>query len=70
MAIGLVLHASHRAVFEEAARDLAGVSLQWMVYHHEDEVRALVRDRPAVDGLLLGPVPYANVTICCRPSCR
>jgi hypothetical protein len=61
--IGLVLHASHRAVFEEAARTLAGVSLEWVVYEHEDEVSGMVRQllsRGRTTGLLLGPVPYAK----------
>lgn len=63
MVIGLVIHVSHRAVFEDAARTLAGVNLEWMVYEHEDQVRDTVADRLArqhVDGLLLGPVPYAK----------
>ncbi|MEE6258780.1 helix-turn-helix domain-containing protein [Plantactinospora sonchi] len=63
MVIGLVIHTSHRAVFEDAARTLAGVTLEWVVYEHEDQVRDLVADRLArqhVDGLLLGPVPYAK----------
>ncbi|WP_326559212.1 helix-turn-helix domain-containing protein [Micromonospora sp. NBC_01796] len=63
MVIGLVIHASHRAVFEDAARTLAGVSLEWVVYEHEDEVRVRVDRllaRQRVDGLLLGPVPYAK----------
>ncbi|ROT33373.1 MarR family transcriptional regulator [Micromonospora sp. HM5-17] len=61
--IGLVIHASHRAVFEDAARTLAGVTLEWVVYEHEDAVRDLVGDllaRQRVDGLMLGPVPYAK----------
>lgn len=63
MAIGLVLHASHRPRFEEAARTLTGVTFAWAVYEHEDQIR----DRVAgllrtghVDGLLLGLVPYAR----------
>ncbi|WP_199853046.1 MULTISPECIES: helix-turn-helix domain-containing protein [unclassified Plantactinospora] len=63
MVIGLVIHASHRAVFEDAARTLAGVTLEWVVYEHEDAVRGLVDGllaRQRVDGLLLGPVPYAK----------
>jgi DNA-binding MarR family transcriptional regulator len=61
--IGLVLHASHRAVFEEAARTLSGVQLEWVSYQHEDEIRSQVRellDRQHLDGLLLGQVPYAR----------
>ncbi|MBF9131738.1 MarR family transcriptional regulator [Plantactinospora sp. S1510] len=63
MVIGLVIHASHRTVFEDAARTLAGVTLEWVVYEHEDAVRRLVAGllaRQRVDGLLLGPVPYAK----------
>ncbi|RKR85930.1 hypothetical protein BDK92_0147 [Micromonospora pisi] len=63
MVIGLVIHASHRAAFEDAARTLAGVNLEWVVYGHEDEVAVRVDDllaRRRVDGLLLGPVPYAK----------
>jgi len=63
MVIGLVLHASHRGVFGDAARTLAGVTLEWIVYEHEDAVRDMVAgalDRQHLDGLLLGPVPYAK----------
>jgi hypothetical protein len=63
MVIGLVIHASHRDVFEDAARTLAGVTLEWIVYEHEDAVHGLVGSllaRQRVDGLLLGPVPYAK----------
>lgn len=61
--IGLVLHASHRAVFEDAARTLSGVTLEWVLYEHEDDIRpgvAGLLDRQQIDGLLLGPVPYAK----------
>jgi hypothetical protein len=61
--IGLVLHQSHRAVFEDAARTLRGVTLAWVSYEHEREIREQVRallDRQPIDGLLLGPVPYAK----------
>lgn len=61
--IGLVVHASHRAVFEEAARTLSGVSLEWVVYEHENEVRELVSQllqKQRTAGLLLGQVPYAK----------
>ncbi|HCT80279.1 MAG TPA: MarR family transcriptional regulator [Micromonosporaceae bacterium] len=63
MVIGLVIHASHRAVFEDAARTLAGVTLEWVVYEHEDAIRDKVGNllaRQRLDGLLLGPVPYAK----------
>jgi hypothetical protein len=63
MVIGLVIHASHREVFAHAARTLAGVTLEWIVYEHEDAVRDLVGGalaRQRLDGLLLGPVPYAK----------
>lgn len=63
MVIGLVIHASHHAIFSEAARTLAGATLEWIVYEHEDDVRRLVRATLAkrhLDGLLLGPVPYAK----------
>jgi DNA-binding MarR family transcriptional regulator len=59
--IGLVIHTSRRAVFEEAARTLAGVKFEWIIYHHEHEIRQQVVDlvaRRHVDGLLLGPVPF------------
>ncbi|MBO4209672.1 transcriptional regulator [Micromonospora echinofusca] len=61
--IGLVIHASHRAVFADAARTLAGVTFEWVVYEHEDAVHDLVDallTQQGVDGLLLGPVPYAK----------
>ncbi|GAB3137228.1 hypothetical protein GCM10027290_02590 [Micromonospora sonneratiae] len=63
MVIGLVIHTSHRAAFEDAARTLAGVTVEWVVYEHEDAVHGLVGDlldRRGVDGLLLGLVPYAK----------
>jgi hypothetical protein len=63
MVIGLVLHASHRALFEDAARILTGVTLEWVGYEHEHEIREEVRgllERRPVDGLLLGPVPYTR----------
>ncbi len=63
MVIGLVVHASHRDRFEEAARTLSGATLAWAVYEREDEIRdrvgALLR-RHSVDGVLLGPVPYTH----------
>ncbi len=61
--IGLVLHASHRDVFAEAARTLSGVTLEWVTYEHEDEIRSLVGDLLRLrhlDGVLLGQVPYAK----------
>ncbi|GIJ45353.1 hypothetical protein Val02_22390 [Virgisporangium aliadipatigenens] len=61
--IGLVLHASHRAVFADAARTLAGVSIAWVTYEQESEVRPGVEEllaRGHLDGLMLGPVPYAK----------
>lgn len=60
--IGLVVHTSRRAAFEEAARTLTGVTLDWAEYEHEHEIRRVVQQllaRQHVDGLLLGPVPYA-----------
>lgn len=61
--IGLVIHTSHRAVFQEAASTLSGVQLEWVTYQHEDEIRPGVREllaRQHVDGLLLGQVPFAR----------
>ncbi len=63
MVIGLVVHASHRARFDAASRTLTGATLEWVTYEHEPEIRPLVGDllrRKRVDGLLLGPVPYAR----------
>lgn len=63
MVIGLVVHASHRAIFAEAAQTLTGSSLEWVTYEHEDRAREQVKDllsRQHLDGLLLGPVPYAK----------
>jgi len=60
--IGLVVHRSRRAVFEEAGGALTGVALEWVEYEHENDVRELVQDllaRRHLGGLLLGPVPYA-----------
>jgi DNA-binding MarR family transcriptional regulator len=62
IAIGLVVHTSRRAVFEEAASTLAGVSLEWVTYEYEHDIRPRVAEllaRRHVDGLLLGLVPYA-----------
>jgi hypothetical protein len=59
--IGVVVHDSRRALFEEAAGGLAGVTLEWIGYRREGEVRervAATLDRTRLDGLLLGPVPY------------
>ena len=61
--IGLVLHTSHRARFEEAARALTGVTFAWVVYEREEQIRERVAgllSRGAPDGLLLGLVPYAR----------
>lgn len=61
--IGVVLHESHRPVYEEAAHTLAGARLEWVVYQHEDEIRPLVEDlfgRMRVDGVLLGQLPYTR----------
>ena len=48
-------------MFEEAVEPLSGVSLRWATYGHEQEIRPLVRrlvDGYALDGLLVGAVPY------------
>jgi DNA-binding MarR family transcriptional regulator len=61
--IGLVLHASHRGVFEDAVSTLAGVRIEWVTYDHEGAIRPGVVQllgRVHVDGLMLGPVPYAK----------
>jgi hypothetical protein len=61
--IGLVVHASHRARFADAASTLTGVAFAWAVYEREDEIRervsGLLREH-RLDGLLLGLVPYAR----------
>ncbi|HWS37594.1 MAG TPA: helix-turn-helix domain-containing protein [Actinoplanes sp.] len=61
--IGLVVHASHRARFADAASTLTGIDFAWAVYAREDEVRdrvtGLLRDHH-LDGLLLGLVPFAR----------
>jgi hypothetical protein len=56
MVIGLVLHASHRALFEDAARILTGVTLEWVGYEHEHEIREEVRT--------------PGRATCCPPTCR
>jgi hypothetical protein len=61
--IGLVLHASHRTVFEDAARTLSGASIAWVTYEHEAAIRRGVEElvnRVHLDGLMLGQVPYAK----------
>jgi len=63
MVIGLVLHASHRPRFAEAARTLTGVTFAWAVYEREDQIRERVAGllrAERLDGLLLGLVPYAR----------
>ncbi|MDR7279063.1 helix-turn-helix domain-containing protein [Catenuloplanes atrovinosus] len=58
-----MIHASHRARFDAAARTLTGATLEWITYEHESEIRPRVGEllrRTHVDGLLLGPVPYAR----------
>ncbi|MEV4754193.1 transcriptional regulator [Micromonospora sp. NPDC049559] len=63
LVIGLVVHRSHHRLFQEAARTLTGVRLEWVDYEAEDEIRARTAgllDRQRLDGLLLGPVPYAR----------
>jgi hypothetical protein len=63
MVIGLVLHASHRSRFAEAARTLTGVTFAWAVYDREDQIREQVAGllrAERLDGLLLGLVPYAR----------
>jgi DNA-binding transcriptional ArsR family regulator len=62
LVIAVVVHTSRRALFEEAASTLSGVSLKWVIYEREDDIRRQVADLLAggqVDGLLLGSVPYA-----------
>lgn len=61
--IGIVIHASHREVFEDAARTVAGVTLQWITYEREQDIRGQVEEllsRERIDGLLLGLVPYSK----------
>uniref|UniRef100_A0AAU2AES1 MarR family transcriptional regulator n=1 Tax=Streptomyces sp. NBC_00093 TaxID=2975649 RepID=A0AAU2AES1_9ACTN len=61
LSIGLVVHASRRGVFEEAVEPLSGISLRWVTYGHEHEIRPRVQslaDGHALDGLLVGAVPY------------
>ncbi|MFI2277488.1 MULTISPECIES: helix-turn-helix domain-containing protein [Catenuloplanes] len=63
MVIGLVIHASHRARFDAAVRTLTGATLEWITYENEPEIRPRVGEllrRKHVDGLLLGPMPYAR----------
>jgi len=63
MVIGLVVHASHRPRFEEAATMLRGVTFTWACYEREDDIRDQVTgllQAQHLDGLLLGLVPYAR----------
>ncbi|MCE7011247.1 helix-turn-helix domain-containing protein [Kibdelosporangium philippinense] len=59
--IGLVMHARGSKTFREAASTLSGVTLEWVTYEYEREIRAgverLLADK-RVDGVLLGLVPY------------
>jgi hypothetical protein len=62
LVIAVVVHTTRRALFEEAASTLSGVILKWVSYDHEDDIRHQVADLLSdnhIDGLLLGPVPYA-----------
>lgn len=55
------MHASRRGVFEEAVEPLSGISLKWVTYGREQDIRPLVRslvDGHSVDGLLVGAVPF------------
>jgi len=61
LSIGLVIHASRRGVFEEAADLVSGVSLKWVTYESEQEIPPRVRNlisRHSLDGLLVGAMPY------------
>jgi hypothetical protein len=63
MVIGLVLHASHRDRFEQAARTLTGVTFAWAVYEREEQIRERVGELLVagdLDGVLLGLVPWAR----------
>nr|WP_198151883.1 helix-turn-helix domain-containing protein [Kibdelosporangium sp. MJ126-NF4] len=61
--IGLVIHASGRRTFHQAASTLCGVTLEWVTYEYERDIRAgverLLADKH-VDGLLLGLMPYTE----------
>ncbi|GAA2787566.1 hypothetical protein [Kribbella solani] len=59
--IGVVTHAAHHELFQDAARTLGGVDLAWVSYDHEDEIRDRVAEflsTTRLDGFLAGPVPY------------
>ncbi|MCK2241934.1 MULTISPECIES: hypothetical protein [unclassified Crossiella] len=61
--LGLVFHAQGLATFQEAARTLAGVRLEWVTYEREEQIRPAVARllaRQHLDGLLLGLMPYAE----------
>jgi hypothetical protein len=56
-----VLPRRDRAAFEERVATLSGARFRWILYDHEEEIRALVRNvlaREAIDGIHLGPMPY------------
>ncbi|MEU6146756.1 helix-turn-helix domain-containing protein [Streptomyces sp. NPDC047081] len=69
--IGVVVHASRRGVFEEAVEPLSGISLKWVTYGHEQEIRPRVQrlvDGHALDGLLVGAVPHRACRDALPPS--
>ena len=58
--LGIVAHTSRLAAFQEAARTVAGVTLKWVTYDHEHDLRGQVErflGDNEVDGLLLGQMP-------------
>jgi len=58
--LGIVVHRGRLAAFQEAARTVAGVTLKWVTYDHEYDLRGQVERFLAdneVDGMLLGQLP-------------
>lgn len=65
--IGVVVHSTRKALFEEAASTLGGVDLEWISYDTEGEIRDKVaafftgshHTTARLDGFLAGLMPYA-----------
>lgn len=59
--VALVLPTGFTEQYEEAVQTLPGVTLRWVLYDRDDDVRTRVRqllETQHVDAMFMGPVPY------------
>jgi hypothetical protein len=59
--LALVIPSSNRQRFEEIARTLSGITLRWVLYQRESEIRDNVNallSSEHVDAVFLGPMPH------------